>query len=426
MNNIVNPRPLRVLAILLCFGVIGAAKDRAEQEHWVPTWAAAPQQPLALVRRPPAANGNQQGALAMEPVKGFHDQTLRMIAHTSIAGRRVRIELSNAYGAMPLAVGGAHIALRSKDSAIVPDSDRALTFGGRPACKIPPGAVMLSDPVDLAVPKLGDIAVSLYLPNDTGSPTMHALGLHTTYISKSGDVTGAPAMNDAETSQSIYWLSRVDVLAPANAAALVTFGDSITDGATSTPDTDRSWPSYLARRLAANPRTANIAVINEGISGNRVLHDFVGTNALARFDRDVLSQPGVRWVMILEGINDIGFPARPGATPEDSITADDLIVGLKQMVDRAHEHGIKVIGCTLTPFSGAAYYSEIGENMRDAVNRWIRTGGAFDAVVDFDAATRDPENSKVFRAGYNTSDHLHPNDAGYKAMADAVDLAIFK
>ena len=398
----------------------------------MPTWAAAPQQPFVLPPPPPPPPQGTAGqapaapAPAFQPNKGFQNQTVRMIVQTSIGGRRVRIQLSNAHGSTTLMVGAAHVASRDKDSTIIPASDRALTFGGRPSCAIPAGAVMVSDPVDLDVPKLADLAVSIYLPGETGQPTMHSVGLHTTYISKAtGDFTGQAALTDTITSQSWYWLSRVEVLAPADAGAIVAFGDSITDGATSTLDTNRSWPSFLAARLQANPRTANLAVVNEGISGNRILHDLVGTNALARFDRDVLSQPGVKWVVILEGINDIGFQARPNPSPDDAVTADDLIAGLRQMIDRAHEHGIKVMGCTLTPFEGAAYYSENGETQRQAVNRWIRTGGAFDAVMDFDAATRDAADSKLIRADFNIRDHLHPNDAGYKAMADAIDLAVF-
>lgn len=213
-------------------------------------------------------------------------------------------------------------------------------------------------------------------------------------------------------------------MAPPAAAAIVAFGDSITDGATSTPNTDRSWPSVLAQRLAANPATANIAVVNQGISGNQVLADGAGVSALARFDRDVLSVAGARWVMIMEGINDIGIGSRQGA-PAGAISADALIGGLRQMIERAHTHGIRVIGCTLTPYGGAGYASEAGEVIREAENNFIRTSGAFDAVVDFDMATHDPANPKQFLAGYNLTDHLHPNDAGYKAMADSIDLSIF-
>jgi lysophospholipase L1-like esterase len=211
-------------------------------------------------------------------------------------------------------------------------------------------------------------------------------------------------------------------VAPAGASLIVAFGDSITDGARSTPDTNHSWPALLAARLAAQKATANIAVGNMGIGGNRVLRDVAGASALARFDRDVLSQPGVKWVMVLEGINDIG---RGATTPAEMVTADDLIAGYKQIIERAHTHGIKAIGCTLTPFEGANYSREEGEAVREALNTWIRTSGAYDAVVDFEAATRDPNNPKRFRADLDPGDHLHPNDAGYQAMADAVDLSLF-
>jgi lysophospholipase L1-like esterase len=347
-----------------------------------------------------------------------------MIAHTSIGGRRVRIELSNAFGNAPLAIGSAHIAMRDKDSSVVPSSDRALLFGGKPSCWIPPGATEISDALNLDVPAASDLAVSIYIPDSATADTMHAVGLHTTYISKEGDATSAPAIADATTTQSFYYLTNVDVAATPDAAAIVTFGDSITDGAVSTPDTDRSWPSFLARRLAASGG-ANIAVLNQGISGNRLLRDGAGISALARFDRDVLAQPGVKWLMILEGINDIGLGTRAGAAASDAVTSDDLIGALKQLIERAHEHGIKTVGCTLTPFEGAAYYSEAGETIREMVNQWIRSSGAFDAVVDFDAAARDPEHPGQFRAGFNNGDHLHPNDAGYEAMANVIDLSVF-
>jgi lysophospholipase L1-like esterase len=398
--------------------------QNGNSEHWVATWGASPQAPRALPARPPQAqaNGAAAQAPAIQPLAGLNHQTVRMIVRTSIGGRRLRVEFSNAYGTAALMIGAAHVALRAKDSEIVPASDRALAFGGRPACAIPPGALMISDPVDLEVPALSDLAISMYVPSETGPPTMHGTGLHTTYISHDGNLTAERSIPDAVTSQSWYWISGVHVTAPADAAALVTFGDSITDGATSTPDTNRSWPSYLAARLAANPATANIAVVNEGISGNRVLRDGAGVNALARFDRDALAVPGVKWVSIMESINDIGIGSR---TPAEAVTADDLIAGLRQMVDRAHMHGIKVIGATLTPYEGAAYASETGEVIRMAVNQWIRTSGAFDAVFDFDQVEQDADHPKQFRAGFNTTDHLHPNDIGYKAMADSIDLGLF-
>jgi lysophospholipase L1-like esterase len=344
-----------------------------------------------------------------------------MVVRASVGGRRLRVQLSNAYGAAPVKIGGAHIALRDKESAIVPASDRALAFSGKPGFTIPPGAEIFSDPVDLEVPKLGELAVSVYIPGEVTAATTHLTGLHTTYIAK-GDAMSAPALTDSSTSLSWYWVSGVDVMAPAAASTIVAFGDSITDGATSTPNTDSSWPSQLAVRLAAAKSTANVAIVNHGISGNRVLSDGAGVSALARFDRDVISQPGVKWVIVMEGINDIGIGARAAADP---ITADVLIAAHKQLIERAHMHGIKAIGATLTPFAGATYYSEEGEAIRVALNQWIRTGNGYDAVIDFDAVTRDPANPKQIRADYNIRDHLHPNDAGYKAMAESIDLALF-
>jgi lysophospholipase L1-like esterase len=225
----------------------------------------------------------------------------------------------------------------------------------------------------------------------------------------------------------------VDVTALADAAVLVTFGDSITDGTRSTPNTDSSWPSFLARRLLSGKDARRLAVVNEGISGNRILRDGIGPAGLARFDRDVLAQPAVKWVTILEGINDIGagigeafvFGPRPDAPPSENPTPDDLIGAYLQFIQRAHTHGIRVIGCTLLPFEGAPYYSENGNVVRQAVNQWIRTSHAFDAIVDFDAVTRSPEEPNTMRAEFDSGDHLHPNDAGYKAMADAIDLSIF-
>ena len=410
----------------------------AAQEHWVATWASAQQAPRVVRPAPPSTQTTApQGATAATPVRTppppltIHDQTVRMIARASIGGRRVRVQLSNAFGTAPINIGAAHIALRSQESGIDTNSDRALTFGGQPSGTILAGALLLSDPVDFQVAPLGEMAISVYVRGDAGVPSGHALGLHTTYISGEGDSTSQSTIKDATTSHSWYWLSAVDVLAPADSAAIATFGDSITDGATSTPDTDRSWPSILAQRLAANPATAHIAIINEGISGNRVLGDGAGVSALARFDRDVIAPAGVKWVMILEGINDIGGATGPAARSASAngtatpLTADILIAAYKQMIERAHTHNIQVIGCTLTPYQGAGYASEAGETIRSAFNKWIRTSGAFDAVVDFDQATRDSVSPLQFKAPFNNTDHLHPNDAGYKAMADSVSLSLF-
>jgi lysophospholipase L1-like esterase len=384
-------------------------------DHWVVTWATA----QLLVRPQPPANPPQN---ANPGARGFSNQTVRMVVRSSIGGKQVRIKVANAFGSAPVTIGAAHIALRDKDSEIVPASDHALTFNGKPGCILSPGVVRLSDPVDVNLPPLTDLAISLYFPGETGPPTTHGSGLHTAYISKEGDFTGQAAIAEPATTLSYYWLAAVDVMAPAEAAALVTFGDSITDGTASTPNGNHNWPSLLAARLAKNKKTAMIGVANVGIGGNRVLYDGAGASALARLDRDVFSQSGVKWMMLLEGINDIGRVGTP--TPE-APTADDLIAAYKQIIDRAHTQGIKVIGCTLTPYGGAGYSREPGEAIREAVNNFIRTGGAFDAFVDFEAATRDPANPQRFNAASDSGDHLHPKDAGYQAMADAVDLSIF-
>jgi lysophospholipase L1-like esterase len=379
------------------------------QDHWVATWTTA----QALTRPPAGANAP----------RGYTNQTIRMIVRTSIPGKRLRVQISNAFGATPVKVGAAHVALRGKESAIIEGSDRALAFAGKPDVTIGPGVVMFSDPVDFNVPQVAELAVSLYFPGETGAPTTHATALHTTYISKEGDTTAAPEMADATKTHAYYWLAGIDVFAPAKSAAIVTFGDSITDGARSSDESNHSWPALLAARLAAKKDTADIGVANMGIGGNRVLRDGAGASALARLDRDVLSQSGVKWLMLLEGINDIG---REASTPAEITTPEELIAAFKQIIERAHTHGIKVIGCTLTPYEGAGYSRPNGEATREALNEFIRSSKAFDAVVDFEAATRDPQNPKRMRAEFDPGDHLHPNDAGYEAMANAIDLGMFK
>jgi lysophospholipase L1-like esterase len=419
-------RRLRCLGLIptlvpLLIGHSAIAQTGAASERWVPTWTTA------LRQAPPVALGpvGQPVPAAQQALNGFNKQTIRMVVPVSIGGRRVRVQFSNAHGATPLAIGAAHLALHAKESAIAPGSDRALLFGGNAGFVLAPGATAVSDPVDLEVPALSELAISVYVPGATSAPTYHAQGLHTTYISKQGDFTGQPELEDTVTTQSWYWLSTVYVLAPANASAVVAFGDSITDGTRSTPDTNNSWPSRLAQRLLGNPATATVAVVNQGVGGNRILRDVTGVNALGRFDEDVLSQPGVAWVILLEGINDIGRGTGPAADPADSVVAEDLIAAIRQFVEQSHLHGIRVMGGTMTPYSGANYYSEKGEAIRETVNQWILQKGSFDAVVDFNAAVRDPEHPLQFRPDFDSGDHLHPNDAGYRAMADAVDIATF-
>lgn len=383
-----------------------AAQRQTSAKHWVGTWAASPQMP---------AGGN--GVPATDA--GFNNQTVRMIARVSIGGAEIRVRLSNAFGSEALTIGDAHIALAGKGAAIVAGTDRVLTFSGEKSFTIPPGAMVMSDPVHLNVPPLASVAVSVFVPNATGAATWHELARETTYISGMGDFTANAEMPVAKTTKSWYWLSGIEVLADAQTGAVVTLGDSITDGAYATVDASHRWPDYLADEISERKEGA-MAVLNEGISGNRLLHDVDGVNALARFDRDVLSQDGVKYLIVLEGINDIGWPHMAGGKyAADKVSAKEIIGALRQIVERAHAHGIRVFGGTLTPFEGAFYETQDGEAEREAVNRWIRTSGTFDGVIDFDKVTRDPSQPKRFLPADDSGDHLHPGDAGYKAMGHA-------
>ena len=417
------------LLILLLVGLNFAIMAQSRDEHWVATWGTAqqliyngPTAPRPPQNPPPPIN------LAIPSMwSSVNNQTVRMIVRASVGGRSVRVRLVNAFGSKPLEIGNAHIALRSKDSTIVSASDRTLTFSGRASCLIPPGAVMLSDPVEFKVAPLAELAVSLYVPKESTTST-HLFGEHTAYLSKEGDFSGSAELTDATTSLAYYWLAGVDVLAPANAATIVAFGDSITDGHGSMPNTDHTWPAYFTKRLQSDKRTTNFGVVNAGIAGNQVLRDVGGVlggmSALARLERDVLTQPGAKFVMLMEGINDISSRTRQ-ADADAKIVAEDLLAGYKQIIEHAHARGLKIIGCTLTPFDGSRAFTEKGEAARTAVNQWIRTSGAFDAVVDFDAATRDPKNPKRFLEAFHAGDWLHPGDAGYEAMANAINLTIF-
>ena len=368
----------------------------------------------------------------------FENQTVRMIVRPNLGGERIRILLSNAFGASALEIGSARVARVKAGGAIVPETDQALTFGGEASVVIPPGAPILSDPVDLRVAPFEEIAVSIYLPGPATAATVHDRAQHETYISGPGDFTAKEEIPNAASQKSWYWLAEVDVWATGRAAAMVAFGDSITDGAGATLGEYGDWPNRLARRLANAHGWPHLAVVNEGLGGNRLLNDGAGVNALARFDRDVLALPGVTDVIVLEGINDIGWPhwnpaqEHSGHPFTDSpyaaqtVTAQQLIQGLRQIAERAHQHGIRVFGATITPFEGGGFYTAKGESVRQQVNQWIRTGGAFDGVIDFDAAVRDPHHPARIREDYQWGDYLHPNDAGYKAMAAAIDLALFR
>jgi lysophospholipase L1-like esterase len=406
-------RARRSLSILATLAFAAGA-----QTHWVATWGASP--------APQLANEDQMQAAKLL----FENQTLRQIVHTSIGGSSVRIRLSNAYSAKPLDIAAVHIAVRGKDSAIVAGSDRPVTFSGRGAVSIPADALALSDPVKLECPVAGDLAISIFLSGAAAAAGIHYSAQQTSYVA-AGDQIAVASLTDPVKTTSWAFLAGVEVLAPESAATLVAFGDSITDGARSTTDANHRWTDVLASRLSARngPR---IGILDAGIGGNRILHDPVGNvrfgvNALARLDRDVLAQPNVKYLIVLEGINDLGH-AGTSAPASETVSAEDVIAGLKQIVERAHEKGIKVFGGTLTPFEGTSspgYFTPEKEVKRKAINEWIRNGKAFDGVVDFDKAIRDPDHPDRMLSAYDGGDHLHPGDAGYKAMGEAVDLALF-
>jgi lysophospholipase L1-like esterase len=402
-------------AAALAAALLSAASLAAQQpapaagRHLFGTWAASPQ----------SAADSPAPSLA-----AFRDRTIRQVVRVSMGGDTVQVRLTNEFGSAPLVVGAARIALSAGGANLVAGSSRALTFGGASSFTIPAGSPALSDPVAIHVPPLADVAISLYLPDSAAASTYHALARATSHISLRGDHTGDVAMAVDTTSASWYFLSGLSVRAPRDAEAIVALGNSITDGYASTLDANARWPNVLSRRLESAHALDHLAVLDEGISGNRILHDFMGPVVLSRYDRDVLRQPGVRYVIVLEGINDIGFSAR-AQTSDQEVSATEIIGGHAQLIARAHELGLTIYGATLTPFEGAAYYTPAGEEKRAAVNRWIRTSGAYDGVIDFDAVTRDPAHPGRFLPAYDSGDHLHPNDAGYRAMGESIDLKLF-
>jgi len=407
----------RLPSILFALASLPAlAQNATQQITWIGTWGASPSPQLS------------SSAEMLSSHLLFENQTVREVVHTSAAGGPVRVRLSNAYGKDSVTVGAAHIALSDRGSSTVASSDHALTFGGRSAVTIPPDAEMLSDPVDLTLPAQSDVVISLYLPKAVSGGGIHYSAQQTTFIG-AGNQTAATAFQPTSTVTSWVFLTGLEVVAQAHAGTLVCFGDSITDGAFSTVDANRRWPNVLAERLAQSP----LGVLDEGIGGNRILHDPAtdirfGMDALARFDRDVLAYPNVRFLIVLEGINDLGH-ATPSSPASQRVSAEDIIAGLKQIIERAHEHGIKVFGGTLTPFAGtvyAGYYTPEKDASRKAVNEWIRNSHAFDAVVDFDRAVRDPANPDRMLPAFDSGDHLHPGDAGYKAMGETIDLSLFR
>jgi lysophospholipase L1-like esterase len=425
-HSIEERRLRRLLSAKVIAAVVGLASLAAipvslgAQEQWAGTWAAGPTGPLA-----PADGGPTQ----------YENQTLRLIVHTSIGGSQVRVRVSNTFGDQSLVIGAAHVAVRQTGARIVPNTDRALTFSGMSSFTVPAGALVISDPVDLGVPALSDLAVSIYLPALSTANTTHVVGLQTNYVAQNaGDFTAAPDLPGATTTFAWDFLTGVDVTDEGPAAAIVALGDSITDGLGSTPDTNQRWPNFLAARLQARSGFDQVGVLNEGIIGNRILHPapvdnvVFGPAALARFDRDVLGQTGLKFLIVLLGTNDIALPGIAAPASEE-VSAHDVIAGHLQLITRAHERGIVVYGCTLIPFEDSTiapgFWSPEKEVKRQAVNRWIRTSGAYDAVIDFDKAIRDPAHTPRILPAYDSGDHTHPNDAGYNAMAQAIDLNLF-
>ncbi|WP_296945658.1 SGNH/GDSL hydrolase family protein [uncultured Massilia sp.] len=393
-------------AAVLCPPFRGAAA--ATREAWCATWGTAPAGP------PPSAS-----------TLGFADQTLRLVVRASIGGSRVRVRLSNEMGSAPLRIGAAGIGVRASGANLVAGSARALTFNGRAGVAIPAGSPAVSDPVDLAFPAQADLAISLYLPGTVAATTTHDLALQTGYVSSTGNHVTTPALPVARSIASWPFLGEVDVAGAGG--TIVAFGDSLTDGARSTGNANRRWPDWLARRLLAEslPGSAIPGVVNRGISGNSLLNDYAnawlaGHDGLERFDRDVLATAGVRWLVVLIGINDICY-----SPSSDPIPPEDITGGYLQLIARARARGVDAIGATLPPFEGHVYYTAARESVRQHVNAWIRNAGAWDAVVDVERALRDPSRPARLLPAYDSGDHLHPSDAGYAAMAQAVPLGIF-
>src|ERR1700729_268549 len=398
-------RKQRLLAIMsvaiVCAALITAAgsafavKSVAASTPWTGTWSVSPE-----------SGGQSLG-----------QQTLRQIVHTSIGGTSAQVQVSNVFGSAPLVVADVHVALRSSGSTIVSGSDHTVTFGGQTSITIPAGGLAISDAVAISVPALSDVAVSMYLPQSTGSSTYHQQGTVTNYIA-SGDVSGNASLSGAQTTNSYFFLTNLNVQNPAAQGAVVTLGASITDGYASTTDANERWPNDLAVRLANSGRT--IGVLNQGISGNRLLVDGSGQSALNRFDRDVLSQPGVKWVIFSDDpINDLGSTSPPP-------TSAQLIAALQQLISMAHQNGIKFLCSTLTPYQGAGYWTQQGETAREAYNAYVLgSGSGCDGVVDQAAAVSNPSDPTMYLPAYDSGDHLHPNDAGYQAIANAVNLNLF-
>ncbi|ONI89927.1 G-D-S-L family lipolytic protein [Saccharothrix sp. ALI-22-I] len=396
-----------VLGIALVPGTASAQSGLG----WGATWAASPHAPTDVF-------GPSWGPA------GFDNHTVRQVVRISEGGAAVRIRLSNAYGTSPLVVTGATVAHTAQGAAVRPNTVRHLTFRGHRSVTVPVGGEAVGDVAPLPVAPLSQVTVTLYLAGKTGPATGHAFATATSWRASGDHRADAAAEAFTETSTSWHYLSAVEVVDfTPRREVVVAFGDSITDGAASTVDGDNRYPDELAERLGGRR-----GVVNAGIGGNRVLNDSscFGEKATSRFERDALAQPDVRTVILLEGINDIGFHrfSIDCTTPNPEVTSAELIAGYRELIGKAHAKGVRIVGGTLLPFKGAGYYSDAGEAVRDEVNAWIRTSGEFDAVVDFDRALADPADPDVLLPAYDSGDRLHPSDAGYRAMAEAVDLSV--
>jgi lysophospholipase L1-like esterase len=410
---------LKRVCATFCLLALIAVSMPCGAAQWIGTWGAAPLPPSAAAPPFPAT-------------PAFNNQTIRQVVRVSAGGQRVRVRFTNEYGTKPLVIGKASIALADASGAVQAGTERPLTFGGKPSASVPAAAPYLSDPVDLPVAALSSLSVSIYLPEENPPCTCHATGMATGYVSAAGDFVSG-SFEAKERIQMRAYISGVEVETPGK--TVVVLGDSISDGVGSTPDANHRWPDLFAERLKARGGQA-WGVVNMGISGNRVLNDGAGQSALTRFDRDVLSVPGATYVVVFEGVNDLGISyghfTGPLAERFKSLatgskaTAETMIAGYRQLIDRAHAKGLKVLGATITPYGGAGYYSEEGEAVRAAINTWIRTGHAFDGVIDFDAVVRDPAKPTQIKDGLHAGDHLHGSDAGYEAMAKSIDLGLFK
>ncbi|SDZ37036.1 Lysophospholipase L1 [Variovorax sp. YR266] len=405
---------LRHGALALTLAATAATSTAEPAAYWSPSWMASTQ---------PIWNGDFVLPTGL-PFQ-FNRQTVRQVARLSIGGSRLRVVISNEGGVAPLYIGAARVARHAEGSAVVEGSDRPLRFGEQADVTIPPGARLVSDPVDIAMPALGKVAVSLYLPRPSQPAGFHFDARQTAYVAD-GDLTGAARLPAAATQWSTrVYVSGLIVETPQPPTTVATLGDSLTDGNGSTPSANTRWPDALAERLVGR----NVAVLNAGISGGRLLKDGMGHAGLERAGRDVFAQPGVRAMIVLLGTNDIGWPGGPFAPNEPAVRAEAVIQGLRQLAELAHAHNVRIMAGTIAPTERAlegtpleGHYSPEKDKVRQAVNRWIREGGAFDAVVDFDAVLRDPARPSRLKAAMDSGDHLHPGDAGYRAMAAAVDL----